>query len=185
MHPITSIRTVLAIVSVVCTLSCSSSVSETHSEAASTFPVEISQGDVEDLLTAAGDGDLEMVKALVDQGAHVNAVGDDGISALMQAVSGGNVELVKFLLEAGADVNARDTEGYDALMHTVDQHGEVAGDPESSADYWEIMRLLAGAGADLNFKTASGESPLSIAQHYQDSEGGQTVTLLKNLGAKD
>lgn len=136
-----------------------------------------------DLVTYAGDGDLEMVRALVQAGADVNFADEYGITALMNSVSGGHVELVKYLLDAGADARARDAEGYTALLHTVASHGNIAGDPEVSPDYWEIMRVLVAAGCDVNGSSNDGETPLSRARAYRDSEAGQTERLLIGLGA--
>ena len=139
----------------------------------------------QDLLTAAGDGDLETVKSLIDEGVDVNTADDYGITPLMQSVAGGNVDLVKYLLSVGANVDARDNDGSSALLHTVDQHGQVAGDPEVSPDYWEIMRLLVKAGADVTVKDDNGETPLSLARGYQESEDGKTVKILQGLGATE
>lgn len=136
-----------------------------------------------DLVSYAGDGDFDNVRTLVEAGADVNFADEYGITALMQSVSGGHVELVAYLLEAGANARARDAEGYTALLHAVAAHGNIAGDPEGSPPYWDIMRLLVAAGDDVNGAANDGETPLSRARAYEDSEDGQTVRLLLELGA--
>lgn len=140
---------------------------------------------VEDLITAAGDGDLALVRAAVEAGLDVNSADEYGITPLMQSVAGANVELVDYLINAGADVNMQDSDGYSALLHAIDAHGQVAGDPELSADYWQIMRLLVEAGADVNVRDSSGETAVSLARSYADSENGKTVELLMELGATE
>jgi ankyrin repeat protein len=66
------------------------------------------------LIEAAGKGDHEMVKSLLEFGAEVNYRGhaenssgppfSESYSALDEAVEGGHVEVVKLLLESGADL---------------------------------------------------------------------------------
>jgi ankyrin repeat protein len=47
-------------------------------------------------------GNLEMVRLLLDKGADVNAIDQDGVSALMEASSRGNTEIVQLLQNRGA-----------------------------------------------------------------------------------
>lgn len=63
------------------------------------------------LITAAFEGHAEAVRALLTAGADVNAVTDDGRTALYQASFRGNVECVKALLESSADATIADKEG--------------------------------------------------------------------------
>ncbi len=55
-----------------------------------------------DLITAAGAGDLPRVKALLAAKADVNAKGGDGGTALMAASRNGHQEVVQLLENAGA-----------------------------------------------------------------------------------
>jgi hypothetical protein len=55
------------------------------------------------LIHAAEFGELEMVKALLAAGAHVNATNNEGITALHFA---DNAEIARFLIDAGANPNA-------------------------------------------------------------------------------
>jgi uncharacterized protein len=57
---------------------------------------------------AAGEGHLEVVRWLLDQGAQVNFVvkGQTRCYALSQAACEGHLDVVKLLVERGADVNA-------------------------------------------------------------------------------
>ena len=58
------------------------------------------------LIDAARDGDLAAVRALLAQGAGVDATEGDGTSALHWASYRDDIETVALLLDAGADVNA-------------------------------------------------------------------------------
>ena len=55
---------------------------------------------------AAANGSVAALHSLVDAGAHVEALDQNGSTALTQAAFYGNAEAVVFLLTAGADPNA-------------------------------------------------------------------------------
>jgi hypothetical protein len=72
------------------------------------------------LFSAAGEGRLDEVKALLSGGADANhAVLVDGaqtaLTSLARAADAGHLDVVAALLEAGADVNDADAEGVTAL----------------------------------------------------------------------
>jgi hypothetical protein len=80
------------------------------------------------LVTAAGGGSLEIVRALIDASANVNCRDGSGLTPLMAAArgnlatpGGGYLDIVQALVEAGADVhaseNASDSRGVTALWH--------------------------------------------------------------------
>ena len=67
-------------------------------------------------MTASLKGHTEIVKALLDKGADVNAKSKDGVTALMWASQDGHTEIVKALLiDKGADVNAKSEKGWTAF----------------------------------------------------------------------
>ena len=71
-----------------------------------------SQGDCcAPLLLAAGEGRLDAVRYLLDQGADVNARDERGRSALTEAAFNGNPSVMKELILRGADLNALSDEG--------------------------------------------------------------------------
>jgi len=83
--------------------------------------------------------DRRLVRLLLTAKADVNAVEDDGKTALMVASANGRVEVVKALLAAKADVNARQPDGSTALMLALrNGHQEVAE---------LLMRAMAAAPA--------------------------------------
>jgi|SRR5579862_1103634 len=63
----------------------------------------------DDLLAAVRKGDVPAVKALLDNGANVNAKSPYGATPLFFAADRGNMEMVKLLLARGADVDVKDT----------------------------------------------------------------------------
>jgi ankyrin repeat protein len=87
------------------------------------------------LLVAAGNGDTEAVKALLDKGVDVNSTAPDGRTALIDASYNGKTEMVKLLLEHKADPNMKKADGATAI-------GFARG-----KKYVEIVDLLRKAGA--------------------------------------
>lgn len=108
----------------------------------------------EDLLKfqqAALDGDLEKIKSLLENSIDINALDENGFSALHFAVQENHIQVVKYLLEKGASVDSS----------SLEDPGEFSGwTPLHLAclfGYLEIVKLLLENGADVNFTTAQGE----------------------------
>jgi ankyrin repeat protein len=59
------------------------------------------------LMKASEKGNFEMVKFLVENGAHPNVKNRSGWTALMYASEKGNFKIVKLLVENGADPNVK------------------------------------------------------------------------------
>lgn len=95
-----------------------------------------------------GPANVEIVKLLLDAGAHVNVQNSEGNTPLMLAVSSSNTDVVTLLLARGADVNAKSREGYAALQF-------------AQALYPEIIKILVTAGADV--QGAAGTEALVFA----------------------
>ena len=87
------------------------------------------------LLNAAIDNDLSGVKTALENGADVNARGNDGGTVLMSVSYGGHTEIAKMLIENNADVNAKDNNDWIALKW-ASQYGHT-----------EIVSLLKKADA--------------------------------------
>jgi ankyrin repeat protein len=67
------------------------------------------------LIAAAGNGSLDIVKALLKHKAQINQPDAFKATALMAAAGKGNKVIVEFLLANGADAKAKDDDGKDAL----------------------------------------------------------------------
>ena len=126
------------------------------------------QGVVGNLLQAARQGDLLLVKTSIAEGANVNCRGTNGLTPLLQTVSGatapfeaGRRQCVAFLLEHGAEVDAKDSDGRTALIHAT-----RAGDLET-------VRLLAKSGAFIKRRDGFHKT----AQLYA-AEGGHREILM-------
>jgi len=83
----------------------------------------------------------ELVKLLLAKGADVNAVDNQGNTALMLAANAGEFQIVDSLINGGANVNARNKEGRTALR--LARESKSAGEPSRA----EILKSLTKAGA--------------------------------------
>lgn len=69
------------------------------------------------LILAAGKGELELVKILVQYKAQIDKTDSFNATALMAAADQGSAEVTAFLLASGADPKAKDNDGKDVLAH--------------------------------------------------------------------
>ena len=139
------------------------------------------------LMDAAFRGDTAAVRALVDEGANVNAKNEAGATPLMRAVY--HPETAALLVARGADVNARSDDGRTPLLiaagvpdaddsvkllldHGADPSAAAAGllgpvTPLTEAAYAgneAVFRLLLERGTDVK---RAGPGPLGLALRAQ------------------
>ena len=127
---------------------------------------------------------VEAVQFLLDHGADINILDNQGRSALKHAAGALNwaetskaEQVVKLIIQAGADVNVKSTLGYTPLMWAA-----RAGNPV-------ITELLIEKGANTMDKDNDGKDALHFAQnpgHEHDSTVKQdrqaTIKLLRRHG---
>ena len=135
---------------------------------------DTSPGADERLLAAARDGQVEVVRSLLREGADVNAARGDGLTALHLAAESGHRAVADALVAAGAALDAGTRIGrYTPLQVAAEGgHGAVA------------LRLLE-AGADPNAVTTnSGVTALHLAAGAIDGRSGRSaVAALLDHGA--
>ncbi|MBI3397863.1 MAG: ankyrin repeat domain-containing protein [Deltaproteobacteria bacterium] len=112
------------------------------------------------LMNAAGSGDINAVKELVNKGADVN----EKYNALIAAALNGHTEIVKLFIDKGADVNAKSN----ALIAAA-RYGHT-----------EIVKLLIDKGADVNVKSWNDVPVVWVAAYFGHTE---IVKLLIDKGA--
>ncbi|CAL1543867.1 unnamed protein product [Lymnaea stagnalis] len=123
------------------------------------------------LMAAAKQSDAEdVLRMLLEAGAEVNKVDSKGVSALYKAVVGGCLKNVDILIAFGADVNQKCNDGGTALHAAVDGQdagGNIALLTAASGNRAEInpkvLRILLGAGSNVNHRNANGETALMKA----------------------
>jgi len=103
-------------------------------------------------MLAAYNGNIEIVKLLIDKGADVNTTDEIGRTALMFASSGPFVNTVLTLLQAGAKPNLTDKEEDWTAAMMAAAEGQL-----------EVLKTLVAFGADLKMVDIDGESSLDFA----------------------
>ncbi len=103
------------------------------------------------LIKAAGEGNTEQVKALIEEGYNVNTEDRNGNTLVHWAAYTDNVDLLKFLKEKGAD------------LKTVNHFGEQAIHAAAKANKVQAAAYLKEQGADVNVQDKSRERPIHEA----------------------
>jgi len=116
---------------------------------------------------AADLGSSNVVRALLDSGAHKNARNKRGDTPLHRAALAGSFEVLSLLLEEGADKNVVNRDGDTPLHRTMcGGHLDVAQmllGGSASDGHLKTATLLIEAGVDLNARNKLGSTPLHIA----------------------
>ncbi|MBI5960936.1 MAG: ankyrin repeat domain-containing protein [Chloroflexi bacterium] len=139
------------------------------------------------LMQAVKSNNVEQVKKLIADGVNINEPDASRDIPLIMAAYKGHTEIVRLLLEAGADVTALDPGMKATALHAaayaghadparllvefhinIDQQGPYNGYTALHDAVWQnniaVAEVLINAGANLNIKSNSGETPLEFAR---------------------
>jgi len=114
---------------------------------------EFASGWLTPLMLAAREGDVELVRLLLNARADIDAGAGDGKTALALAIFNGNYEVAAHLVDNKADVNQADAQRFTPLFWAVDRRNmETAPNfPWTvTADPMPLIRKLLDAGANPN-----------------------------------
>ncbi|KAJ5076858.1 cyclin-dependent kinase inhibitor 2c-related [Anaeramoeba ignava] len=92
----------------------------------------------------------KIVRYLVENGANLNIIDNNGLTPLMIAVDSQSYDMVEFLLSHGANVDAFNEYGETCLHKVIDQNSKIA-------------HLLMSYGANPFFKDNDNKLPLDYA----------------------
>ncbi len=151
---------------------------------------------------AAKTGEVEEAERLIQAGADLEALDEDGETPLTAAALEGQTAAVKLLVARGADIKSQN-KGVFTALHAAAHKGHIqivefaldqgAGidDQDNKAgitplhaaaerDYLDIIKLLIERGARIDLKELHGWTPIDRATLKSH---GQTVRLLRHYGA--
>jgi ankyrin repeat protein len=142
-------------------------------------------------------GNERLAMILIAAGAHINAKGTTGRTALHYAVRDAHLEIIHFLIEKGSDLNARDAEGASPLDDAVWQgsldtvamllaHGARLDEPETQTGATPIneaafmgkatiVRYLLQFHPDLGIPDKRGYCPLDNAIRMRKEDSAQLL----------
>jgi ankyrin repeat protein len=129
--------------------------------------IEYGEHKITPLMKACWDGEMDIAKYLLDQGANVNATDDQGWTPLSNAVNRDRADFAQLLIDHGAKVNFKDTREFTPAAQAA------------AAGNVEVVKILAKAGADLTAETM-GLTPLMFAVSAGKED---MVRTLVELGA--
>jgi ankyrin repeat protein len=152
---------------------------------------------------AARQGDLEQARALIGEGAAIDARSDRGETPLILAILAGNDAIAELLIEKGAALDGRNAGGFTplhaaayagdpAMAELLIERGADVNDARNNAgvtplfpaieeDHAAVAELLIAKGADLRMRERHGYTALARAllKGHKDM-----VVFLKTHGAK-
>jgi ankyrin repeat protein len=117
---------------------------------------------------AARNGNLNEVKALLNQGVPVNTRNYSGWTPLHAAAYSGRLNVVQELIKRGARVNPRSHMGGVTPLFAA----AINGHPR-------VVHTLIKAGANPRYTTISGNSPYNITSHSDNATRNATRNALK------
>jgi Ankyrin repeats (3 copies)/Ankyrin repeats (many copies) len=106
------------------------------------------------IFAAASEGHYDVVLFLIKKGAIVDSTTETGGTPLSEACDGGWYEIIELLLAHGANASHA-LKGGMTILHRVLQDGDV--------NYMLLVKMLVNAGADINAKSDTNDTPLHMA----------------------
>jgi len=114
--------------------------------------------DASALQWASMNGNIEVVRVLLDNEASIDYSGGSACTSLYLASSANHIDSVRLLIDRGANVDAVDKNG-DSALHIASEHGHL-----------EIARLLLNGGVNVNLVNKYNHTPLYNATNNADVE---------------
>ena len=111
----------------------------------------------------------EMLQAIINHGAEINATDTNGRTALMIACAKGNSDAINTLLEAGADPKITDADGETCLYYAVD-----------GCCSKEVLQIIINHGADVNATNTNNVTALMTAYKKSNADA---ICVFLNAGA--
>ncbi|KAF1770188.1 hypothetical protein GCK72_002006 [Caenorhabditis remanei] len=106
------------------------------------------------LHVAAARGHVDCVQSLLDANSPLDAVEQDGKTALIIALENGSVDIASILITNGCDINHADNHG-DTALHVAAKHGLL-----------QAVQTLCHCAVHVDAVNANQKTALHLAAHY-------------------
>ena len=145
---------------------------EADAALASMFGVKLVKRNSLEMVEAAFDGEIDVVKEWIEKGYDIESVDGHDNTSLGEAAAQNQDEIVKYLLELGADPNAQNDQGRSPLFRA------------SFNGHKSTILLLLNSGGDPDLKAKGAEAPFHVAKTEEirtilDNWDRQQVEILK------
>lgn len=124
------------------------------------------------------NNNFHIVKLLINSGADVNRVSDEGNTPLMLSSYHHNLEIFNYILTKNPNIEVKNKKGYNALMFACHNSS-----PAESCNN-EIISLLITKGISLNEKNILGETALNMIANDINEYSSIHMLLLLDAGAE-
>ena len=114
-------------------------------------------------------GNIKLVSRLIDMGANINEMDNEGKAPLHYAIMGNHNNIADHLINKNADINLMSKNGITPLHIAIGKCNR------------DLVKVLISKNADVNVKNNKGRSPLHIAAAQEMIE---TAKLLISKGAQ-
>jgi ankyrin repeat protein len=125
------------------------------------------------LVQAAGKGQTEIVKLLLNEGIDPSQSDPHGNTALHVAARGNKVDMADLMIAAGLGINVRNNFGQTPLILAVEQGNS------------QMIMWLLGKKADVAVGDFRGKTALKVALQGKKDEHQAIISMLKKAGAKE
>jgi hypothetical protein len=121
---------------------------------------------------------FNILKLLIEEGANINQVDDNGVSILTMAVFYDRFEMVKFLIAKGANINSRDKNGDTPIMYACNHVIEMN-------NRYSIVRWLVDCGVLLGYKSKNGDTAQILAElAFEHNDSIENLKVTTYIGEK-
>ncbi|KAF4528779.1 hypothetical protein B566_EDAN017111 [Ephemera danica] len=130
---------------------------------------------------ASKNGDIDMIKLLLDHGAQMEIRSEEEVDALQYATFGGHIDAIELLLDRGADIHSRDaTDGSTPLHQKEYLFIETCRKGDT-----ELAKKMLDEGIDVDTKSGSwmGHTALHWASKNGDIDMIKVAVYLLKRGA--
>jgi len=114
------------------------------------------------LIDSCKNGNEEEIKKLIDDGADVNMVDENGDTPLTISCEKRDLKIIKYLIEKGAETNISNSTGNSPL--------NLVCRDESESSLEILDYLIENKKTDINFKDKNGNSALLVASYFRNNK---------------